>query len=365
MQVTTKVEDIKVYVGRTGALTPVAHLEPVEVDGSTVSRATLHNEEEIMRKDIRIGDTVLIQKAGKVIPEVVKVIADMRKGDEKEFVMPSLCPVCGSPAVKTPGEVVVRCENSGCVARLSGAVRHYVGRNAMDIPGFGKARIEQFIEAGLIKNDVAHLYDMKLEEIAKLEGMGERSARKLIDAIETSKNRDVQRLVYGLGIRHVGEHTARILISHYRSLDELSKASYDELEGIHEIGPKVAESIVNFFSSEENLSLIERLKKAGVKVFQEEEKVSEKEEDSVWKGKQFVITGTMPSMTRNEVKNIIEARGGKVSSSVSKKTDFLIKGEKAGSKFEKAKSLGVKIITGEEFEAMEEGEAGPGQGMLF
>jgi len=364
IQVTTRVEDIQVYVGRTGALTPVAHLEPVEVDGSVVSRATLHNEEEIKRKDIRKGDTVLIQKAGKVIPEVVKVIKDKRTGGELEFIMPSHCPRCQSPVVRTPGEVVVRCENSSCLARLLGSIKHYVGRNAMDITGFGKARVEQFIDAGFIKNDVSELYELKLEEIALLEGMGKKSAQNLIDAIEASKEREFRRLIYALGIRYVGEHTAGILSSHYSTLEALSNATYEELETIHEIGPKVAGSIVEFFSHKENLDLIQKLQKAGLRVFREETPATE-EKEQIWKGKQFVITGTLPTMTRDEAKKIIEARGGKVSSSVSKKTDFLLKGEDPGSKFDKAQELGVKIITGEEFEAMAETKNRPEQGILF
>ena len=364
-QVTTIIEDIQVYVGRTGALTPVAHLKPVLVDGSTVSRATLHNEEEIMRKDIHIGDTVLIQKAGKVIPEVVKVISDKRTGRERKFIMPSSCPRCNGSVLKPEGEAVVRCINNFCPAKLEGSVRHFCSRNAMDIEGMGKSTVEQFISCGLIRESVSEIYNLKVSEIARLEGMGEKTGKNLLAAIEASKNRGLKRLIFALGIRYVGEHTALLLSSKYNSLDELSKATFQELEAIYEIGPKVAGSLVDYFSSEENLMLIEKLKEAGVKTFEDKkEKISK---DSFWSGKSFVITGTLPTMGRKEAKSFIEERGGRVSSSVSKKTDFLIAGDNPGSKLEKAKNLGITILTGEDFEAEfnKKTEDKEGQGLLF
>lgn len=363
VEATTIVKDIQVYIGRTGALTPVAHLEPVEIDGSVVSRATLHNEDEIRRKDILIGDRVVVHKAGKIIPEVVKVIKEERTGKEKEFVMPSICPRCSAPVEKPAGEAVARCTNNNCFARLERNICHYASRDAMDIEGLGKSRVEQLIEEGLIKKDVSDLYSLNMEELSSLEGMGEKSARNLLNAIEASKDRSLKRLIYALGIRHAGEHVASILAEHYSSLEDLSKVTVEELLNIHEIGPKVAGTIVEFFSQKENLLLIDTLKRAGVKVYEEKQEKPEKG-NQIWSGKQFVITGTLPGMSRNEAKAIIEERGGRVGSSVSKKTDFLLTGEDPGSKLDKALSLGVKIIKGEEFEDMV-GDNKPEQGTLF
>jgi DNA ligase (NAD+) len=361
-QVTTIIQDIQIYIGRTGALTPVAHLEPVLVDGSTVSRATLHNEDEIKRKDIRIGDTVLIQKAGKVIPEVIKVIEEKRTGKEIPFVMPSMCPRCSGNVHKPEGEAVLRCTNPNCFAKLEGVIKHYAERDAMDIEGLGKATVEQLIAEGFINNDVSDLYKLKVEELSELDGMGEKSANNLINAIEASKNRPLNRLIYALGIRYVGEHVAKIIASNYTGLETLSQATFDELQNIPEIGPKVAGSLVEFFSQKENIILIEKLKSSGVKIFEE---IKKKESTGhAWEGKQFVITGTLPNISRNDAKKIIENKGGKVGSSVSKKTDFLLVGEDPGSKFDKAKELGVKIITGEEFAELIKDEK-PEQGMLF
>ncbi len=363
IEATTVINDIQVYIGRTGALTPVAHLEPVEIDGSVVSRATLHNEDEIRRKDILIGDRVVVHKAGKIIPEVVKVIKEERTGKEKEFVMPSICPRCSAPVEKPAGESVARCTNSNCFARLERNICHYASRDAMDIEGLGKSRVEQLIEEGLIKKDVSDLYSLKMEELSSLEGMGEKSARNLLNAIESSKDRPLKRLIYALGIRHAGEHVAQILAEHYSSLEELSEVTVEELLNIHEIGPKVAGTVVEFFSRKENLLLIDTLKRAGVKVYEEKQEKPERG-NQIWSGKQFVITGTLPTMSRNEAKAIIEERGGKVGSSVSKKTDFLLVGEDPGSKLDKAISLGVKIIKGEEFEDTLR-ESKPEQGTLF
>jgi DNA ligase (NAD+) len=363
VEATTVIKDIQVYIGRTGALTPVAHLEPVEIDGSVVSRATLHNEDEIRRKDILIGDRVVVHKAGKIIPEVVKVIKEERTGREKEFIMPSACPRCSSTVEKPSGEAVARCTNANCFARLEGNICHYASRDAMDIEGMGKARVEQLIGEGLIKHDVSDLYELKLEELSLIEGMGVKSATNLLNAIEMSKDRPLKRLIYALGIRHAGEHVASILSENYSSLEDLSKATVEELLNIHEIGPKVAGSIVEFFSQKENLLLIDTLKRAGVKVYEEKHEKPEKS-NQIWSGKQFVITGTLPTLSRNEAKTIIEERGGKVGSSVSKKTDFLLLGEEPGSKLDKALSLGVKIMKGEEFEEMVK-EIKPEQGTLF
>ena len=363
VEATTVINDIQVYIGRTGALTPVAHLEPVEIDGSVVSRATLHNEDEIRRKEILIGDRVVVHKAGKIIPEVIKVIKEERTGKEREFIMPSACPRCSFPVEKPAGEAVARCTNSNCFARLERNICHYASRDAMDIEGLGKSRVEQLIEEGLIKHDVSDLYSLKIEELSSLEGMGEKSAANLLNAIEVSKDRSLKRLIYALGIRHAGEHVAHILSENYSSLEDLSKATTEELLNIHEIGPKVAGTIVEFFSQKENLLLIDTLKRSGVKVYDEKQEKPE-HGNQMWSGKQFVITGTLPAMSRNEAKTIIEERGGKVGSSVSKKTDFLLVGEEPGSKLDKALSLGVKIIKGEEFKEMIK-ENKPEQGTLF
>jgi len=347
-QMTTKVQDIIVQVGRTGALTPVAVLDPVRISGSVVQRATLHNEDEIKRKDIRIGDTVLIQKAGEVIPEVVKVIKEERTGEEKKFVMPDLCPVCGARVFRSEGEVVSRCNSLICPAQIKERIRHFASRNAMDIEGLGPAIVDQLVEKGLIK-DFSDLYFLKRDDLISLERMAEKSADNLLDAIEKSKKKTLANLIYGLGIRYVGVHTAEVISRHYPTLDRFKKAGLEELIEIDEIGPKIAESIILFFREKENLAIIERLRSAGLNFGQEEEKIREEKAAQVLAGKQFVLTGTLKDFTRAQAQEIISGLGGRVTGSVSKKTDYVVAGEDPGSKYQKAQKLGVTIINEEEF----------------
>ena len=343
IQATTRIKDIKVQVGRTGALTPVAILEPVEVGGVTVSRATLHNQDEIERKDIRIGDTVLVQRAGDVIPEVVKVIKEKRKGDERKFILPSNCPVCGTKISHPPGEVVARCPNISCPARLKESIKHFASKQALDIEGLGDRIVEMLVDKGLVRS-VADLYRLKKEDFLKLEGFAEKSAQNMIDALEKSKNTTLDRLLYGLGIRHVGQHLARVLAERYEDIDSLAKASEEELLQIPEIGPEVAASIKDFFSRKENLAVIRELERLGVRY-----KKREKAREGKLKGLTFVFTGELDNFTREEAKEIVEKEGGRVSSSVSRKTSYVVVGKNPGSKLEKARKYEVKTISEEEF----------------
>ncbi|HAJ32198.1 MAG TPA: DNA ligase [Candidatus Atribacteria bacterium] len=347
-QLTTKVQDIIIQVGRTGALTPVAILDPVRISGSVVKRATLHNEDEIRRKDVRIGDIVLIQKAGEVIPEVVKVIKEKRTGKEKEFVMPTQCPVCGAKVFRPGGEVVSRCNSLACPAQIKERIRHFASRDAMDIEGLGPAIIEQLVKNKLIK-DISDLYFLKRDDLISLERMAEKSADNLLDAIEKSKKKSLANLIYGLGIRYVGVHTSEVITRYYPTLDKFKKANLEELIEINEIGPKIAESIILFFKEKENLTIIERLRSAGLNFGQEEEKMREEKGVQILAGKQFVLTGTLKDFTRTQAKEIITELGGRVTGSVSKKTDYVVAGEGSGSKYQKAIELGVPIINEEEF----------------
>jgi DNA ligase (NAD+) len=347
-QTTTKVRDIIVQVGRTGALTPVAILDPVRISGSVVQRATLHNEDEIMRKDIRIGDTVLIQKAGEIIPEVIKVIEEKRTGKEKGFVMPTQCPVCGAKVFRPEGEVASRCNSLTCPAQVKERIRHFASRNAMDIEGLGPAIIEQLVEKSLIK-DISDLYFLKRDDLISLERMAEKSADNLLDAIEKSKKKSLANLIYGLGIRYVGVHSSEVITRYYPTLDEFREAGLEELIEINEIGPKIAESIILFFKEKENLAIIERLRRAGLNFGQEEEKRRGKKGVQILAGKQFVLTGTLKDFTRIQAKEIISELGGRVTGSVSKKTDYVVAGEDPGSKYQKAQKIGVSIISEEEF----------------
>jgi DNA ligase (NAD+) len=347
-QVTTKVRDIIVQVGRTGALTPVAILDPIRISGSVVQRATLHNEDEIKRKDVRIGDIVLVQKAGEVIPEVVKVIIEKRTGKEKEFVMPAQCPVCGAKVFRTEGEVVSRCNSLTCPAQIKERIRHFASRNAMDIEGLGPAIIDQLVEKDLIK-DISDLYFLKRDDLISLERMAEKSADNLLDAIKTSKKKSLANLIYGLGIRYVGVHTSEVITRYYPTLDKFKKVSLEELIEIKEIGPKIAESIILFFKEKENLAIIERLRRAGLNFDQEEEIKRKEKETHILDGKQFVLTGTLKDFTRTQAKEIISELGGRVTGSVSKKTDYVVAGEDPGSKYQKAQKLSVPIISEEEF----------------
>ncbi|MBI4378044.1 MAG: NAD-dependent DNA ligase LigA [Nitrospinae bacterium] len=339
----TMIKEIKVGVGRTGALTPVAILEPIVVGGVTVERATLHNQDEIARKDIRIGDYVIVQRAGDVIPEVVTVIKEKRTGREKPFRLPEKCPLCNSAVIRDGA--IHRC-TAGllCPAQLKEGIRHFVSKRGMNIEGLGDRHIEQFVENAVIK-DVADIYSLKKEDIIKLERWGDKSVSNLLNQIENSKNRTLARLIYSLGIRQVGEHIAKILADDFDSLDELMNASYERLTEIHEIGPETAESIITFFKERHNRDVIDKLRKAGVKT---EERVHKKR-DLRFKGKQFVLTGTLSIFKREDAKELIESLGGRVTSTVSKKTDYIIAGIDPGSKYDKAKELKIKILNEEEF----------------
>lgn len=333
----TVIENIEVQVGRTGALTPVAHLRPVTVSGVTVSRATLHNEDEIERLGVQIGDTVLIERSGDVIPKVVRVISE--GPNRRKFRMPSHCPVCGGDIVREPGEAASRCINTNCPARLKESVRHFAARGVMDIDGMGEALVNQLVDRGIVKS-VADLYCLKLDDLIGLERMGKKSASKVLDNIEASRSRPLPRLLNGLGIPFVGERTAQILAETFGSLDAIAAADMDELQRAEEVGPKVAHSIVQFFAEPRNRELVERLRAAGLK-FGHPRKVRV---DGPLHGLTFVLTGALPSLTREEAKSRIEAAGGKVTGSVSKKTDFVVTGEEAGSKLDKARELGVPVI---------------------
>ncbi len=348
-QAVTVVEDIVPQVGRTGVVTPVAHLQPVEVSGVLVSRATLHNWEEMEKKDIRIGDTVVVERAGDVIPAVVRVVTEKRTGREKRLPIPSQCPECGSEVVKIPGEVAVRCLGLSCPAQIRESLIHFASRNAMDIEGLGDKYIEQLLRLGLVKN-VADLYSLTKDDFMRFDRMGDKLAENLLNAIEGSKNRELSRFIYALGIRQVGEHTARLLASAFGSLENLEKATEEELLSIREIGPQVASSIVTFFRNPENIAVIDRMLKAGVNPAREEKKIGGR-----FAGKTFVFTGALTRFTRDEAKRMVENEGGHAAGSVSRKTDFVVAGAEAGSKLAKARDLGVKILTEEEFLEMLEG----------
>ncbi len=345
-QVTTRVRDIVLQVGRTGAVTPVAVLEPVRVGGVTVSRATLHNEDEIRRKDIRIGDWVLVQRAGDVIPEVVMPIKERRTGKEKPFVMPKTCPVCGSELIRKPGEAVWRCPNKNCYAQLVRQLQHFASRNAMDIEGLGEQVAKALVDAGLVR-DVADLYYLKVDDLLQLPGFALKKAKNLYEAIQRSKKTTLPRFLYALGIRHVGEVVAQLLAEHFKSLDKLMNASMSDLMAIPGIGPEVARSVVEFFRNERNRKTIEKLLKAGIEF--EDLKEEEKPEEKPLKGLTFVFTGALKSMTRDEAKKKVQALGGRVASDVSRNVDYVVVGEKPGSKYQRAQRLGLKIIDEDEF----------------
>ena len=368
----TRLTDIRLQVGRTGVVTPVAELEPVFLAGSTISRATLHNENEIQDKELHIGDTVLIEKGGDVIPKVVEVDLNEREEGSTLFVMPTNCPVCATTLVRAPGEVALRCKNEACPAQMQARVTHFTGRNAMDIEGFGPAVTEQILANGLI-GDVGDIYGLTRERLETLERMGEKSAVNLLGGIEASKDRPLDRLLFSLGIPHVGERAARQIAEHFRSIDAIGAATEEELVAVPEIGPKIAESIVSFFGNERNLEIIAKLKDAGLRMEMEapadgaENDTDNAADNSADSGadsqaladKIVVITGTLPNYSREEMAGRIEAAGGRVTSSVSKKTDYLVAGENAGSKLKKAQSLGVEILNEEETEALLSGERSP------
>lgn len=337
----TKLLDIEVSVGRTGALTPIAILEPTLLAGTTVGRASLHNEDEIVRLGIRIGDTVEIEKSGEIIPQVLGVAKEKRTGGETKFVFPGICPVCGSAAVRPDGEAVRRCVNPDCPAKIKGRLGYYASRKAMDIEGLGDVLINTLVDSGMVRN-VADLYKITNADIAGLEGKGEKSATKLIEQIEASKAHGLQRLLYGIDIRHVGERYAKILAKQFRSIGKLAAASVEELDDIPEIGLAVAESVYEWFRNPVNIALIERLRDADVQL--EVDAASTAALDERFVGKTFVLTGKLENYTRDEAAKLIEDRGGRVSSSVSKKTDYVVAGEDAGSKLTKAESLGVMVL---------------------
>ena len=348
-QATTKVVAIVVQVGRTGALTPVANLEPVLLAGTTVSRATLHNADEVKRLGVRVGDWVLIEKGGEVIPKVLKVIESKRTGAEKPFRMPRKCPVCGGEISKVEGEVVSRCVAADCPAQLKGRVLHFASRRAMRIEGLGESLVDQLVDKKMLR-DFGDLYRLTLEDVAGLERMAKKSAANLLAQIEASKKRDLSQLVYALGIRHVGDRTAGILARQFGSLEAIARATVEELDDIPEIGLTVAQSVRAWFDDPGNAELCERLHAAGVQTRIERQKTEQLDERFV--GKQFVLTGTLSSFTRDEAKALLESRGGRVMSSVSKKTDFVIAGEEAGSKLDKAEELGVAVLDEAAFKKM-------------
>jgi len=347
-QATTQVLSIVVQVGRTGALTPVANLEPVALAGTTVSRATLHNPDEVKRLGIRIGDWVLIEKGGDVIPKVLKVIEAKRTGEEKVFRMPRKCPVCGGEISRPEGEVVSRCVAADCPAQLEGRLLHFASRRAMRIEGLGESLVHQLIESGKV-HDAGDLYTLTLEDVAGLERMAKKSASNLLAQIEASKQRDLANLIYALGLRHVGDRTATTLARQFGSLEALSKATVAELDDVPEIGLTVAQSVRDWFDDEGNQALCERLTAAGVQTKIEK---TRQPSDDKFASKIFVLTGTLANFTRDEARAAIESRAGRVSSSVSKKTDFVVAGEEAGSKLDKATSLGVTVLDEEAFKKM-------------
>lgn len=335
------VENIFVSVGRTGALTPVAILSPVRLSGTTVTRAALHNEDEVKRLDIRVGDTVRIHKAGEIIPEILEVLKSKRPPHTQPFKMPTQCPVCGADAIRFQDEAATRCTGISCPAKLMGTVGHFVGREAMDIEGIGPALIEQLLQNKLIY-DVADLYFLKQEDLLKLERMGVKSSSNIIEAISRAKERPLANLVYGLGIRFVGLNTAELITSKYHSLENLAEADAGELMKVEGIGPRIAQSVEIFFKQEETHELMKKLQRAGVKL--EEEAKIQMMTNSRISGKTFVLTGTLNSMSRPEAEKRIKALGGKAGSSVSKKTDYLVAGSEPGSKLEKAQELGITIL---------------------
>ena len=343
----TILKDIVCQVGRTGVITPMAILEPVKVAGSTISKTTLHNEDFIKEKDLKIGDTVVIQKQGDVIPEVIKVVKEKRTGKEKDFEMPKVCPVCGAQAVREEGEAATRCIGIECPAQLLRSIVHFVSKEAMDIDGLGYKIVEQLIEKGLIKN-IADIYTLSLEDVASLKKNGKKFAQNLIDSIEKSKKQDLFHVINALGIRQVGIKAAKVLAKKYKTMEELSNASFESLALTDDVGEITANNIIEFFAQEQTKDIIERLKKLGVNM----ESLQEDNIDNRFEGKIFVLTGALEKYSRKEAEDLIEKYGGKTSSSVSKKTSYVLAGEDAGSKLTKAQELGITIITEKEFEDM-------------
>lgn len=345
-QEVTQILEIQVQVGRTGALTPVAIMQPVQVGGVTVSRATLHNQDEIDRKDIRIGDWVVVQRAGDVIPEIVKVLETRRTGAEQPFTLPERCPACGSHTVRPEGEAVQRCINLACPAQIKERILHFASKRAMDIEGLGEKLVDQLVESGLV-HDVADLYALSPDRLAKLERMADKSAGNLFAAIEVSRQRPLDRLLFALGIRHVGEHVARVLVEAFRSIEALMAAAPQRLMQVREIGPQVAESVFEFFATPENQKVIERLRQAGVQM-----SPAVTTRGNLLAGKTVVLTGALAAFTREEAEQLVIAQGGRPAASVSKKTAFVVAGEAPGSKLDKARELGIPVLTEAEFKEM-------------
>jgi DNA ligase (NAD+) len=338
-QAITLVEDIVPQVGRTGVITPVAHLKPVEVSGVIVSRATLHNWEELAKKDIRIGDTVLVERAGDVIPAVVKSFTEKRDGSERTLQVPEHCPECGSKVTKHPGEVAIRCLELSCPAKIREAIIHFASRNAMDIEGLGDKFVEQLLRLNLVAT-VADLYTLSRDDFMRFERMGDKLADNLLSAIEKSKKRELSRFIYALGIRNVGEHTAKILAAAFGNMENLAKASEEELLSLREIGPQVAQCISEFFNNPRNRDILQRMIEAGVQPISEEKRIGGK-----FSGMNFVFTGSLTQFTRDEAKRIVEGEGGHATGSVSRKTDYVVAGSDAGSKLAKARELGIQVIS--------------------
>ncbi|MCR4924649.1 MAG: NAD-dependent DNA ligase LigA, partial [Clostridiales bacterium] len=337
----TVVQDIEITVGRTGVLTPTAVFSPVLVAGSTVSRATLHNQDNITQKDVRIGDKIIIRKAGDIIPEVVSVIEHAENSEP--YFIPERCPSCGSLVHREEGEAAIRCINPECPAQLLRILIHFCSRDAMDIEGLGPAVLEKLVSAGFIKTP-ADIYRLKKQDIASFEGLGEKSAENLINAIEKSKSNDLARLLFALGIRHIGEKAGKLLANHFKSMDKILTADFEQFKEIDGFGDIMVESVIDFFSLEQTKSLIKELEALGLNMNSEDNSI-----DNRFEGKTFVLTGTLPTMGRKEASALIEQYGGKTSSSVSKKTDYVLAGEEAGSKLQKATDLGVEIISEEQF----------------
>jgi DNA ligase (NAD+) len=342
-QETSVVENIIVQVGRTGALTPVALIKPVEVGGVIVSRVTLHNPQEIERKDVRIGDTVMVQRAGDVIPEIVKVITEKRTKDIKKFIFPKRCPVCNKDVEQKEDEAVPRCTNYDCDAQVKERIAHFASKDAMNIDGLGYKIVEYLVDEKLIV-DVADLYSLKIKDLESLEGFGKKSAENLIQSIESSKTRTFNRLIFGLGIRHVGETLAKVLANKFQTPESLASADIENLLEIREVGVEVAKHIHEYFRSKKNLKLLQKLNEVGVRPANMEKPLSNK-----LHGLTIVVTGSLSKLSRNEAHELIEKNGGHIGSSVTKKTSFLVVGNDAGSKLEKAKSLGVQTLTEDEF----------------
>jgi DNA ligase (NAD+) len=343
----TQIEDILVQVGRTGKLTPVAALKPVPIGGTTVSRATLHNMDEIERLGVKIGDWVEVERGGDVIPKVVRVIEDKdHPRGRKVFHMPEKCPVCGGHVVRTEGEADHRCVNANCPAKVRETIRHFAARSVMNIEGMGDALVAQLTDRGMVKN-VADIYKISKADLLSLERMGDKSAQNVLDEIEASKKLPLERIIFGLGIRFVGERTAQFLAEHFGSIDALEKAGEEELQEVNEVGPRIAASIVEFFQEKRNRELVDALRKAGLTL-----KGEKKQRGTALAGKTFVLTGTLTKYTRDQAKQMIEDAGGRVSGSVSKKTDYVVAGTDAGSKLDKAKELGVTVVDEKEMEKL-------------